>query len=87
IATKRSMSAGTIFTHFLKLHQQGRSIDWSRFIDTATYNDITAGVIALNMQKGDRLTPLYEHLGQRFTFEQIRVALLLWEQEQQVKSE
>jgi hypothetical protein len=39
------------------------------------------------MQKGDRLTPLYEHLGQRFTFEQIRVALLLWEQEQQVKSE
>ncbi|MDJ1491429.1 DNA helicase RecQ [Cytophagaceae bacterium DM2B3-1] len=81
IATKRNMSPGTIFTHFLKLSQQGIAIDWSRFISIEDKNNILAGAKKLGMQKGDRLQPLFEYLDQKHSYEKIRIALMLKEQE------
>ncbi|MDJ1470007.1 DNA helicase RecQ [Xanthocytophaga flava] len=81
IATKRNMSPGTIFTHFLKLSQQGIVIDWSRFISVEDKNNILAGAKKLGMQKGDRLQPLFEYLDQKHSYEKIRIALMLKEQE------
>ncbi len=81
IAAKRSMSPGTIFTHLLKLQQQGHAIDWSRFIAEAEKNSILAGVKTLGMQKGDRIAPLFEHLEQKYSYEKIRMALMLWDPE------
>ncbi len=82
IATKRNMSPGTIFTHFVKLQQQGLAINWNQFLNEDEKNSILAGVKTLKMQKGDRITPLYEHLGGQFTYEKIRMALMLMEAEQ-----
>jgi len=81
IAAKRNMSPGTIFTHFLKLQQQGNTINWSLFITPAEKNSILTGARTLGMQKGDRLQPLFEHLEQKHSYEKIRIALMLWEAE------
>lgn len=86
IAAKRSMSPGTIFTHCIKLQQQGLSIDWNQFITEAEKNSILTGVKTLGMQKGDRLAPLFEHLGGQHSYEKIRMALMLMDEEEVGKS-
>ncbi len=81
MASKRKITPGTIFTHLIRLQQEGVEIDWNRFISGSERAAIMAGVRALQMQKGDRIQPLFEHLEEKFTYEKIRMALMLDEKE------
>ncbi len=82
IAKKRGLTPGTVFSHLLKLNQeQGVDIEWARFISPSDYGAIVNGARLLNLQKGDRIQPLFEHLEQQYSYEKIRVSLLIWEKE------
>ena len=82
IAKKRGFAPGTVFSHLLKLHQeQGVDIEWSRFISPSEYGVVVNGARLLNYQKGDRIQPLFEHLEQQYSYEKIRISLLIWEKE------
>ena len=82
IALKRSLTPGTVFSHLWKLNQeQGVYVDWARFVSPLEYGAIANGLQQMNFQKGDRIQPLFEHLEQKYSYEKIRMALVIWEKE------
>lgn len=82
IAQNRNLQASSIAGHLIKLKQDGfDEIDFNKFIDKSTANSIIEMAIKLNMQKGDALKPLFEALDEQFGYDQIRLALAIWEEE------
>jgi ATP-dependent DNA helicase RecQ len=79
IAQRRGMVSGTIFTHLEKAFRQGKPVDWSRFLEAQEQEAILRAIKVLGIKKGDPIKPLYEHLGQQYDYQKLRIAMLLSE--------
>ncbi len=83
IADKRGIKIDAVVNHLVKIYQEDNAdIDFWQMIDRNEYDIIIDAVLSINLQKGDPLKPLYEDLNEEYDYYKLRVALLLWEQEE-----
>ncbi len=78
IAENRGLSRGTILAHLLKLKENGEEVDLKRLIAKKDFDKIIAGAIKINFVPGEPIRPLYETLGEEFTYDEIRIAMSIW---------
>ncbi len=70
IATKRSVRENTISDHLIKLMECGYEVNIDRIVPPAK---ATAIELAINTVGADRLTPIKEHLGDDYNYEEIKL--------------
>ena len=70
IATKRSVRENTISEHLIKLMECGYEVNIDRIVPPAK---ATAIELAINTVGADRLTPIKEHLGDDYNYEEIKL--------------
>jgi len=70
IATKRSVRENTISEHLIKLIECGYEVNIDRIVPPAK---ATAIELAINTVGADRLTPIKEHLGDDYNYEEIKL--------------
>lgn len=70
IATKRSVRENTISDHLIKLIECGYEVNIDRIVPPAK---ATAIELAINTVGADRLTPIKEHLGDDYNYEEIKL--------------
>lgn len=86
IADRRGIKIDAVINHLVKLHQDNEAdIDFWQIVNRNEYEIIMDAVVSMNLQKGDALKPLYEYLNEEYDYYKLRVALLLWEQEEAQK--
>lgn len=81
MAQQRGLSASTIAAHLIKLRDEGHGVKLRDLITDKAYLSIMDGVRAINYQPGDPVTPLFEHLEERYDYAQIRLAIAIWQEE------
>lgn len=81
IAQQRNLAATTIVSHLVKMKEEGKPVDLRFLIDTWSYEAIVKGMKEINMKKGDLMKPLFEHLNEQIGYDKIRIALAIWEEE------
>ncbi|TAE09442.1 MAG: hypothetical protein EAZ95_15995, partial [Bacteroidetes bacterium] len=88
IADKRGIKIETVVTHLIKLHhEENAEIDFWLLLKRAEYEIIMDAVVSINLKKGDALKPLYEYLNEEYEYYKLRIALLLWEQEERKREQ
>ena len=70
IATKRSVRENTISEHLIKLIECGYEVNIDRIVPPAK---ATAIELAINTVGAERLTPIKEHLGDDYNYEEIKL--------------
>ena len=70
IATKRSVRENTISEHLIKLLECGYEVNIDRIVPPAK---ATAIELAINTVGAERLTPIKEHLGDDYNYEEIKL--------------
>jgi ATP-dependent DNA helicase RecQ len=75
ISLARGINEATIMGHLAKLYEDGENIDLKRIITQDTINEIIKVANTLGTKKGDPAKPLYEALGEKYNYGQIRLAL------------
>jgi ATP-dependent DNA helicase RecQ len=70
IATKRSMRETTIADHLIKLMESGYEVDLDRIVPP---DRATAIAQAIEIVGAERLTPIKEHLGDDYNYEEIKL--------------
>ncbi len=70
IAQRRNMSRGTILTHLTELLESGVPLDIERLIQPERYEVIAD---ALQEVGGDLLRPVKDFLGDRYSYDEIRL--------------
>jgi ATP-dependent DNA helicase RecQ len=70
IAEKRSMRESTIFDHLLKLMECGYEVQIDRIVDPVKAIAIEQAIQAVG---ADRLTPIKVHLGDDYSYEEIKI--------------
>ncbi|WP_373546316.1 DNA helicase RecQ [Chamaesiphon sp.] len=70
IATKRSVRENTISEHLIKLIDCGYEVNIDRIVPPAK---ATAIELAINTVGAERLTPIKEHLGEDYNYEEIKL--------------
>jgi ATP-dependent DNA helicase RecQ len=83
IADRRGIKIDTVIMHLIKQYQEEKAeIDFWQFISRNEYEIIMDAVNIVQLKKGDSLKPLYDELNGEFEYYKLRIALLLWEQEE-----
>ncbi len=75
IAIQRGLKEQTIFSHLAKLYLEGKDISLDKFIDTNTLKLIQNAKKVLKNETA--LKPYFEFLGEKVTYEQIRIGLTI----------
>ena len=72
IAKSRNLTTNTIINHLARCEERGKTIDWSRFIDTEKENKILQVIEKVGAEK---LRPIKEVLLEEITYEDIRLVV------------
>ena len=72
IAKSRNLTTNTIINHLARCEERGKTIDWSRFIDTEKENKILQVIEKVGAEK---LRPIKEVLPEEITYEDIRLVV------------
>ena len=72
IALERNLTQNTIINHLSRCEKQGKTIDWSRFIEPEKEEQIIEMIEKVGNEK---LKPIKEALPQDITYEDIRLVL------------
>ncbi|MDY8136238.1 DNA helicase RecQ [Aquimarina sp. 2201CG5-10] len=75
ISVKRKLAASTIFSHIMKLHENGENIDLRQFIDKEDLNMVEKARETLNNPEG--LKPYFEYFEEAIRYDTIRLALAI----------
>ena len=75
IAIQRGLKEQTIFSHLAKLYLEGKDISLDKFIDTNTLKLIQNAKKVLKNETA--LKPYFEFLGEKVSYEQIRIGLTI----------
>ncbi|MCR9226233.1 MAG: DNA helicase RecQ [Flavobacteriaceae bacterium] len=78
ISRQRELKEDTIYSHFIKVHQEGRSIDLHQFISKEDINKIQTAKAELGDQV-EGLKPYFIHFGEEMPYWKIRMARYLLE--------
>jgi ATP-dependent DNA helicase RecQ len=73
IAQLRNIGVSTVVEHIVKSFKEGAIDSIDAYVDTEVYEEIIG--IAKEIESFDRLRPIYDHLQQKYTFDQIKFAL------------
>ena len=84
IGEKRNLNPVTIISHLVKLKDDGHPIDLKALIDDKTYHIITKAAQEISIRKEDLLKPLFDLLNEQYDYGQIKLALAIWEGENEV---
>lgn len=79
IAEQRKLAPSTIFSHLMKLHQDGRPIDLKQFIDKEDLASVKKAKAELN--NPETLKPYYEYFEEVIDYNTIKLALTILNQE------
>ncbi|MCU0448535.1 MAG: DNA helicase RecQ [Bernardetiaceae bacterium] len=82
IAERRGFSVGTIYTHLTKLYQNGGPVDLRQLLSPEAAEAITTAASQLQMGENSPLKPLFEYLGERYSYDELRLGLAVWVKEQ-----
>ena len=82
IAEQRQLNPTTIVSHLVRLKSEGYAISLSQFIEPKAYNEIIDAARFIQIKRGDAMLPLFEHLQQKYSYDKIRLALAVWEFEE-----
>lgn len=85
IARLRNLKEVTIFSHLCKKFEEGAAIDLAKYLPAADIEAIGKAQVQLNFP--DRLSVYYEHFQQAIPYQNIRIALLLLQREEQLKEQ
>ena len=83
IGEKRNLNPVTIISHLVKLKEDGHPIDLRALIDDHAYQKIIKAAGEMSIRKNDPIKPLFEILNEEFDYGQIKLALAIWEEENQ----
>ncbi len=75
IAIQRKLAASTIFSHIMKLHQEGEAIDLHQFIDKQDIDAVKKAKEELDTPEG--LKPYFEHFEGAIDYNTIKLALAI----------
>ena len=73
IANKRGLTVGTIFRHLEKCHNNGQTVDWSRFVNKDKEEKILTVINEIGIE---RLKPIKEALPDDISYEDIRIVII-----------
>jgi len=77
IAQERKLAQSTIFSHIMKLYNDGEDIDLKQFINKEDINSVKEAKIVLDHP--DTLKPYFEHFKQAMDYNTIKLALTVLE--------
>ena len=77
IAEKRTLTPTTVYAHLTKLYEQGSPINLRQYLAIETQEEILQAARRLGVNKSSALKALYEHLGGRYEYHHLRLALAL----------
>ncbi|MEM0994963.1 MAG: RecQ family ATP-dependent DNA helicase, partial [Bacteroidota bacterium] len=81
MAEQRGLKSNTIFTHLIKLKREEQlAVDFRKFLNPKDYEEVVA--ILPQLDKPYRLSEIFTFLNEAVSYEQIRLALAVWEEEQ-----
>ena len=75
IANERLMKRGTIATHLAELIEMSKGVDIDRLVPQEVQEVI---IEAIEKVGDERLTPIYEYLGERYSYEDIKLVRAFW---------
>jgi ATP-dependent DNA helicase RecQ len=78
IATERNLTESTVLKHISELIETNQPVDLNRFVPPERQTIIFA---AIEKVGADALKPIKEHLGEEFTYEEIRLVRAWWRRE------
>jgi ATP-dependent DNA helicase RecQ len=81
IAELRGILPSTILEHIIKSYKEGKISTIDNLIDNDSYVKIIN--VAKEIETFDRLRPIFDHLNEKYSFEQIKMALAKYEVEVQ----
>jgi ATP-dependent DNA helicase RecQ len=81
IGEKRNLNPVTILSHLVKLKEDGHDINLKALIDDKTYQTIISAAEEMSIRKEDPLKPLFELLNEQYDYGQIKLALVVREEE------
>ncbi|WP_282085875.1 DNA helicase RecQ [Aquimarina algiphila] len=79
IAIKRQLAASTVFSHIMKLHEDGEDIDLKQFVSAADLSAVKKAKEELDQP--DTLKPYFEHFEQALDYNTIKIALTVLKDE------
>lgn len=79
IAERRNLRMGTIVSHLAELIEMNQPIDLDRLITQDRQAKIVEAIAAVG---ADPLSAIRQHLGERFTYDEIRLVRARWQREQ-----
>jgi len=77
ISEARQINTSTILLHLIRLHESGKSIDFSPWIQPEEIKTIADVAVQLGLGQKSPMKPLFEHFEGAFSYDQIRMALVL----------
>ncbi len=78
IAIERKLAESTIFSHIMKLYENGENIDLNQFINKADIDAIKKAKIEL--ENPDTLKPYFEYFQEAISYNTIKIALAILEE-------
>jgi ATP-dependent DNA helicase RecQ len=75
IANQRLIKSSTIATHLAELIEMSKGVDIDRLVSPEVQDII---IEAIEKVGDERLTPIYEHLGGRYSYEEIKLVRASW---------
>ena len=79
IAQKRNLQPNTIMTHLAELLEMGKTVELDRIISPDNQQVIIRAIKEIGA--ANALKPIYEYLGERFSYGEIRLVRAWWNQE------
>jgi len=76
IARERKLKEDTIYTHLVKLFEEGYEIDLQKFLMKNDIKKINKAFEEVGIEKG--LKPIYVYLKEEFDYNKIKLALAVW---------
>lgn len=77
IAEVRQIGVSTIFLHLIRLHESGKSVDFSHWITEEEVEKIGKQIRDSGMGQKSPIKPLFDHFEGQFSYDQLRIALSL----------
>lgn len=75
IAHKRGLTDNTVIGHFIKVHEEGKPVDFSEFINAEEISQVQQAKRALN--NPETLRPYYDYFEEKLPYYKIKLGLLL----------
>lgn len=81
IAQIRGLSGTTVIAHLVKLAEDGHPVVLEGLISAKAKKEIVAALIELGVGKNEPMKPIYEFLNEQYSYNEIRVAMAIYEKE------